>query len=225
MSLRFLFWQKAKIGGFWNISIKFGFICRRCQCFITISFILGSILLYLSDRGILVAVSFFFSIKSCSLSSNLALSKCCSTNDLLHPRCWNWLIIFVVWLKNSCYNCLSLSLSLTSLSNISLSLSNLSLANVIYYTLFILQTWIATKEVYCWEYFVLFIWTRIYISIFPSIFHLFIYIQRVIYISIFPYMYIYIYIYIYLRIYIYIYLRIYIYIYIHTYIYIYMYIY
>ena len=132
MSLRFLFWQKAKIGGFWNISIKFGFICRRCQCFITISFILGSILLYLSDRGILVAVSFFFSIKSCSLSSNLALSKCCSTNDLLHPRCWNWLIIFVVWLKNSCYNCLSLSLSLWHLSLTSLSLSLISLLQMLF---------------------------------------------------------------------------------------------
>ena len=48
MSLRFLFRRKAKIGGFWNISARFGFICKRCQCFITVSFILGSVLLTLS---------------------------------------------------------------------------------------------------------------------------------------------------------------------------------
>ena len=80
MSLRFLFRRKAKIGGFWNISARFGFICRRCQCFITISFILGSVLLYLSDKGIFVAVSFFLSFKSCSLSFKLALLICCSIN-------------------------------------------------------------------------------------------------------------------------------------------------
>ena len=77
MSLRFLFRRKAKIGGFWNISARFAFICRRCQCFIIISFILGSVLLYLSDKGIFVAVSFFFSFKSCSLSCKLALLICC----------------------------------------------------------------------------------------------------------------------------------------------------
>ena len=77
MSLRFLFRQKAKIGGFWNILARFGFRCRRCQCFITISFILGSVLLYLSDKGIFVAISFFSSFKSCSLSCKLALLICC----------------------------------------------------------------------------------------------------------------------------------------------------
>ena len=70
MSLRFLFRRKAKIGGFWNISAKFGFM--------RIYFILGSVLLHLSDKGIFVAVSFFFSFKSCSLSCKLALLVCCS---------------------------------------------------------------------------------------------------------------------------------------------------
>ena len=59
MSLRFLFQWKAKTGGFWNIPARFGFICRRCQCFITISFILGSAVLNLSNKGIFVAVPFF----------------------------------------------------------------------------------------------------------------------------------------------------------------------
>ena len=39
MSLRFLFRWKVKIGGFWNILTRFGFIWRRCQCFKTVSFI------------------------------------------------------------------------------------------------------------------------------------------------------------------------------------------
>ena len=94
MSLRFLFRRKAKIGGFWNISARFGFMCRRCQCFITISFILGSVLLYLSDKGIFVAVSFFFAFKSCSLSCKLALLICYSINGLSYPCFWNWLDIF-----------------------------------------------------------------------------------------------------------------------------------
>ena len=102
MSLRFLFRRKAKIGGFRNISARFGFICRRCQCFITISFILGTVLLYLSDKEVFVSVSFFFSFKSCYLSCKLALLICCSINNLSYPPFWNWLIIFAVWLKNSC---------------------------------------------------------------------------------------------------------------------------
>ena len=102
MSLRFLFRRKAKIGGVWNISARFGFICRRCQCAITISFIWGSALLYLSNKGIFVAVSLFFSSKSCSLSYKLAWSIFCSINDLSYPSFWNWLIIFAVCLKNSC---------------------------------------------------------------------------------------------------------------------------
>ena len=101
MSLRFLFQRKAKIGGFWNISAKFGFIWRRCQCFITVSFILGNVLLRLSDKRIFVAVPFYFSFKICSLSYKLALLICCSINDLLYPPIWNWLVIFAVWLKNS----------------------------------------------------------------------------------------------------------------------------
>ena len=102
MSLRFLFWRKVKIFGFWNISAIFGFMCRRCQCFITTSFILGSVLLYLGDKGIFVTVSFFFSFKSYSLSCKLALLICCSVNDLSYPRFWNCLIIFAVRFKNSC---------------------------------------------------------------------------------------------------------------------------
>ena len=90
MSLRFLFWRKAKIGRFWNTLARFEFTCRRCQCFITVCFILGSVLLYLSNKGIVVTVSFFFSFKSCTLSCKLALSICCSINDLLYPRFWNW---------------------------------------------------------------------------------------------------------------------------------------
>ena len=43
-------------------------------------FILGSVLLCLSDKGIIVAVPFFFSFKSCSLSCKLVLSICCSIN-------------------------------------------------------------------------------------------------------------------------------------------------
>ena len=77
MSRRFLFRRWAKIGGFWNISAIFGFICRRCQCFITLSFILGSILLYLSGKGIFV---FFFSFKNCSLSCKSDLLIFCSIN-------------------------------------------------------------------------------------------------------------------------------------------------
>ena len=77
MSLRFLFRRRAKIGGFWNISARIGFICRRCQCFITLSFILGSILLHLSDKGIFV---FFFSFKSCSLSCKSDWLIFCSIN-------------------------------------------------------------------------------------------------------------------------------------------------
>ena len=96
MSLRFLFRRKAKIGGFWNISARFGFICRRCQCFITFSFILGSVLLYLWQ------FLSFFCFKSCSLFCKLALSICYSINDLLYPHLWNWLIIFAIWLMNSC---------------------------------------------------------------------------------------------------------------------------
>ena len=95
-----MFRLKAKIGGLWNISARFGFVCRRYQFFVTISFILGSVLLYLSNKGVVVAVSFFFSFKSWFLSYNVALSICCSINDLLYPSFWNWLIIFVVWLKN-----------------------------------------------------------------------------------------------------------------------------
>ena len=54
--------------------------------FITISFILRNALLYLSNKRIVVAVSFFFSLKSCSLSSKLALSIGYLINDLLyHP--------------------------------------------------------------------------------------------------------------------------------------------
>ena len=44
ISLRLLFRQKAKIGGFWNILVKFRLICWSCQCFVTISFILGSVM-------------------------------------------------------------------------------------------------------------------------------------------------------------------------------------
>ena len=73
MFLSFLFRRKAKIGGFWNISTIFGFICRRCQCFTSISFFLGSVQFYLGDKGILVAVSFFFSFKSCYLSCEFSL--------------------------------------------------------------------------------------------------------------------------------------------------------
>ena len=102
MSLEFLFRLKAKIGGLWSISARFGFVCRRYQCFVTISFILVCVLLYLSGKGVVVAVPFFFSFKSCFLSYNVALSICCSINDLLYPSFWNWLIIFVVWPKNSC---------------------------------------------------------------------------------------------------------------------------
>ena len=99
MSLTFSFRQKAKIGGFWNIPARFGFMCRRFQCFVTIFFILGSVLLYLSDKEILVAVSFFFSFKTCYLSCKLALLICSSINDLSYSRFWNWLIIFAVWFK------------------------------------------------------------------------------------------------------------------------------
>ena len=102
MTLRFLFRRKAEIGGFWNISARFGFMCKWCQCFITISFILGSVLLYLGNKGIFVAVSFFFSFKSYSLSCKLALLICWSINFLSYQRFWNWLIIFAVWFKNFC---------------------------------------------------------------------------------------------------------------------------
>ena len=102
MFLRFLFRRKAKIGGFWNISARFGFTRRRCQCFVTISFILGSVILYLNDKEIFVAISFFFSFESCSLSCKLALLIFYWINDLSYPRLWNWLIIFTVCLKNSC---------------------------------------------------------------------------------------------------------------------------
>ena len=63
MSLRFLFQQKAKKGGIWNISARFGFMCRRCQCFKTISFILRSVLLYLRDKGILRQFLSFYLLK------------------------------------------------------------------------------------------------------------------------------------------------------------------
>ena len=82
MSLRFSFQRKAKIAGFWNISAKFWFICRWWQCFITIYFIFGSLLLYLSDKRIFVAVSLFFNFKSFCLSSKLPLLICCSINNL-----------------------------------------------------------------------------------------------------------------------------------------------
>ena len=67
MSLRFEFRGTAKIGGFWSVSARFGFMCRRCQCFITISFILGSVMLYLSHKGMVVAIFFFFFQKLFSL--------------------------------------------------------------------------------------------------------------------------------------------------------------
>ena len=102
MSLWFLFRRKTKIGRFWNVSARFGFICRWCLCFITISFILGSAVLYLSNKGTFVAVSSLLSFKSCSLSCKLGLLICCSVNYLSYPYFWNWLIIFAVWLKNSC---------------------------------------------------------------------------------------------------------------------------
>ena len=57
-----------------------------------------------------MAVSFFFSFKSCSVSCKFALSIYCSINDLLYPRVLNWVIIFAVWLKNSCRFVLSVKL-------------------------------------------------------------------------------------------------------------------
>ena len=89
MSLRFLLRMKARIDGFWNISARFGFICRRCQCFITISFILGSVLLYLSDKGIFVAVSFFFSFKNCFLSCIYQKIPQIWTVEILFFKIWN----------------------------------------------------------------------------------------------------------------------------------------
>ena len=83
MSLRFFFRRIAKIGEFWNISVRLRFICRRCQFFVAISFILWSVLLYLSNKGIVVAVFFFFSFESCSLPCKLTLSICCSITIMI----------------------------------------------------------------------------------------------------------------------------------------------
>ena len=88
----------------WNVSkyynCRFEFICKRFQCFITISFILDSVQLYLSSKGIFVTVSFFSSLRSCSFPCKSALWICYSINDLLYSRSWYWLINFVAWLKN-----------------------------------------------------------------------------------------------------------------------------
>ena len=67
--------------------LDFAFICRRCQCFIRVSFILGSVLLYLIDKGMVIAVTFFSSYKSCYLSCNFVLSISCWIND---TQFWNW---------------------------------------------------------------------------------------------------------------------------------------
>ena len=101
MSLRFLFRRKAKIGGFWNISTRFGFMCRRCQCFTTISFILGSVLLYLGDKGIFVAVSFFFSFKSCSLSPVSSLSCNSNTHKIFSFVCSVFITFISSWTSMS----------------------------------------------------------------------------------------------------------------------------
>ena len=59
MSLKFLFWQKAKLGDFEIFQLDKGLYAEDGNIFITIFFILGSVLLYLIDKGMVVAVSFF----------------------------------------------------------------------------------------------------------------------------------------------------------------------